>query len=483
MEYPKIVKSWIDDQEMPGKTNIEKINPANEEILGLISSVSENEVSLAIESAIKSFPDWSRTNVVERAKIIRRTAQLLEQYQKEVAEIVHLETGKSEKDALAEVNGAVELGYFIAGEGQRFYGQTTTSGMPNRSAYTIRQPVGICALITAFNTPIANAAWKIFPALICGNTAVMKPSPDTPYTSIYLAKLMKKAGLPNGVLSIIQGDAEVGKLLVNNPGIDLISFTGSTAAGKYIAETAGKRLARVSLELGGKNPLIVCDETDLDIDEAVNCTVLSAFSNAGQRCASASRVIVLGFTYGEFKETLIQKTKSLLLGTSDSDDFGPVINQRQLDNILQAISKAVSNGATCLTGGERINRPGYFMAPTILENVKPNDPISREELFGPVVCLYKVNDFEKALALANGTPYGLTGAIHTSSIHRIQEFINRYRAGVISINGPTHGSEPHMPFGGLKNSGNGWREPGTQALDTYSEWKTVYIKHNPELID
>lgn len=472
MGYPGVVTSWINDREVFGSTETQKINPATEEILGLTSTASKDEVVVAVESATKSFPKWSHTNIVERAKIIRQTAQLLEQHKDEAAEIVHLETGKSRKDSLAEIGGAVELGYFIAGEGQRFYGQTATSTMANRFAYTIRQPVGVCALITSFNTPIANAAWKIFPALVCGNTAIMKPSPDTPFTSVYLAKLMKKAGLPNGVLSIIQGDSETGKLLVDSPAIDLISFTGSTSAGRCIAKTAGQRLARVCLELGGKNPLVVCD--DADINEAIHWTILSAFSNAGQRCASASRIIIFSSIYEKFKEAMIQRTKDLLPG--------PVISQTQLHNIIQAIDEAIRSGAVCLIGGKRIDRTGYYVAPTILENVKPEDSISQKEIFGPITCLYKARDFEEAIEIANSTSYGLTGAIHTSSIHRIQEFIKRYRGGVVSINGPTHGSEPHMPFGGIKNSGNGWREPGLQALDAYSEWKTVYLKHNPELV-
>src|SRR3989344_4294323 len=350
------------------------MNPATDEMLGLISFVSENEITMAVESAVKSFSEWSRTNVIERAKIIRWTAQLLEQRNKEIAEIVHLETGKSKKDALAEVNGVVELGYFIAGEGQRYYGQTTTSAMSNRFVYTVRQPVGICALITSFNTPIANAAWKLFPALICGNTVIMKPSPDTPYTSFYLAELMREAGLPEGVLSIIQGGSEVGKILVNNRKIDLISFTGSTATGKYIAEVAGKRLARVCLELGGKNPLIVCD--DADMNEAVHWSILSAFSNAGQRCASASRIIIFDSIYEKFREAIFQRTKNLLIGTADTDDLGPIINQKQLDRIVQVVNEAIINGATSLIGGKRVNRPGYFMAPTVFENGKPKDLLS-----------------------------------------------------------------------------------------------------------
>lgn len=479
LNYPELVTNWINNQEISETACRVKINPATAEKLALVSNTTTEQLATAIGLAADRLPVWSNTNITDRAKIIRQTAILLEKHKNKVAKIVHLETGKSVKDALAEVNGVIELGYFMAGEGQRYYGYTTTSAMSNRFAYTIRQPVGVCALITSFNTPAANAAWKIFPSLICGNTAIMKPSPDTPYTSIYLAKLMAEADLPTGALSIIQGTSDVGKMLVSDSGIELVSFTGSVKGGRYVAELASKRLARVCLELGGKNPLIICD--DADIEEAAYWAILSAFSNAGQRCASGSRIIVFDSIYEKFKEIFISKTEKLSVGSSDKDDLGPIINAYHLDSLNAWVRGAVSQGAVCLTGGKEVRNKGFYMLPTVLENVNPKSFISQEELFGPVTCLYRVDNFEEALTLANDTQYGLTGAIHTSNIHRIQEFTKKYRGGVVSINGPTHGSEPHMPFGGLKNSGNGWREPGTQALDTYSEWKTVYVKHNPSL--
>ena len=262
--------------------------------------------------------------------------------------------------------------------------------------------------------------------------------------------------------------------------MDLISFTGSTRTGREIAEVGGKRLARVCLELGGKNPLVVC--ADANLSEAAHWATLSAFSNAGQRCASASRIIVFASVYEQFRTEFCRLTANLRVGSSPLDDLGPVINAQQLHNILSAIDQVKADGVNCLIGGKRLPRTGYYLAPTILEGVNPQHPISQTEIFGPVTCLYRVADLAEAITLANATPYGLTGAIHTASIHRAQEFVAGYRAGVVSINGPTYGAEPHLPFGGLKNSGNGWREPGTQVLDTYSEWKTVYLKHDPAMV-
>jgi aldehyde dehydrogenase (NAD+) len=289
--------------------------------------------------------------------------------------------------------------------------------------------------------------------------------------------------LPAGVLNIVQGlGAEAGRPLVADPRVAVLSFTGSTGVGREIARIGGERLAKISLELGGKNPLVVCD--DADLDQAVEWTLLSAFSNAGQRCASGSRLLVFASVYDSFRALLLQKTRALKLGPRDEDDFGPVINESQLNGIVAAVERAVNEqGVTLLCGGQRLQDPehagGYYMAPTVLENASPDAAISRDELFGPVTCLYRVNDFEHALQLANDTAFGLTAAIHTRSIHRAEAFRERCRAGVISINGPTYGSEPHMPFGGLRDSGNGFREAGTEVLDVYSDWKSVYVKHDP----
>lgn len=399
-------------------------------------------------------------------------------HREEIAKIVHLETGKSYKDALGETDGAIALGLFYAGEGQRLYGRTCTSGVINKYGMTIRQPIGIAGLIIAANTPIANVAWKVFPALICGNAAILKASKDTPATAWFFGKIAHKAGLPPGVLNIIEGRGEdAGSPIVEHPDIGVISFTGSTEVGTYIAGACAKRLSRVSLELGGKNPFIVCD--DADLENAVKWAVLSAFSNAGQRCAAASRIIVFESVYNQFQAMLIEKTKILKVGTADTDDFGPVINEHQLKMMLGFIERTKICGGTILTGGYRLideaHKNGYYLAPTLIENVDSTSEISMTELFGPIACLYRVKDFNEAIFLANSTLYGLTGCIHTRNVNRAVEFTRRIESGVAVVNAGTYGSEPHMPFGGVKQSGNGTREPGTEALDVYSELKNIYM--------
>jgi aldehyde dehydrogenase (NAD+) len=350
---------------------------------------------------------------------------------------------------------------------------------------TVRQPLGVAGLIIAANTPIANVAWKVFPALGCGNAAVLKGAEDTPATAWIFGKLAHEVGLPPGVLNIVQGYGdEAGAPLVAHPGVDIISFTGSSAVGRQIARVAGERLARVSLELGGKNPLVVCD--DADLENAARWVLLSAFSNAGQRCAAGSRIIIFDGIYERFRDMLVERTRRLRVGPGDDDDFGPVINEEQLTNMVAAVERARAKGAVVLAGGRRLtdsaHAQGFYMAPTLVEKVGPQDEISTSELFGPVSCLYRVRDFAEALALANDSPYGLTACIHTRSIHRAMEFTQKVQTGVAVVNAGTYGSEPHMPFGGLKQSGNGWREPGTEALDVYSNLKDIYITIDPGML-
>jgi aldehyde dehydrogenase (NAD+) len=346
----------------------------------------------------------------------------------------------------------------------------------------IRQPVGIAGLIVPANTPIAYIAWKVFPAVVCGNTAVLKSAEDAPATAVLFAAIAHEAGLPAGVLNVVHGyGAEAGAALVAHPDVGVISFTGSTATGRRIQAAAADRLARVSLELGGKNPLVVCD--DADLDRAVHWTALSAFSNAGQRCAAASRIIVDAAVYDEFRQRLLARVASLKVGPTDADDLGPVINARQLTNMLDALARGRSNGVTILAGGHRLEdrdrADGYYVAPTVLEGVPRDHELSSCELFGPITALYRVSGFQEALALAGDSPYGLTAAIHTRNLDRALVFVQRVPAGVVSVNGGTYGSEPHMPFGGVKQSGNGTREPGTEALDVYSQVKNVYLNAEP----
>jgi aldehyde dehydrogenase (NAD+) len=481
---PSVVFNQIGDDLLPaadGRTFTKK-DPATGRTLCEVARSSRADVELAVAKAKAAQPAWAAMTAVKRGDILRSIALLMREHRDAIASLVARETGKSKKDALGETDAAIEMGFFVAGEGRRFYGQTTTSAVPNKSAMVMRQPLGVAGLIIAANTPIANVAWKAFPALLCGNAAILKAAEDTPLSAWAFGVLAREAGVPDGVYTTLHGfGEEAGAPLVEHADVAVVSFTGSCEVGRWIAETAGRRLAKVCLELGGKNPLIVCD--DADLQNAVTWTLGSAFSNAGQRCAAGSRIIVFEAVYDRFKAMLVEAAKKLKVGTGDTDDYGPVINEEQMRNMLSAVGRARDAGAVVLTGGERLRGErygdGYFVAPTIVEHVGSNDEITRSELFGPITCLYRVKDFEEAVVLANDSPFGLTASIHTQNIHRAMTFIGRIQAGVAVVNGGTYGSEPHMPFGGLRNSGNGWREAGTQALDVYSDLKTVYINHNP----
>jgi aldehyde dehydrogenase (NAD+) len=470
-----VIGNFIAGEERETAATLTKYAPATGEPLSEVARSGKAEVDAAIEAAQAAQPGWARETPAQRGAILRRIAQLLERDADRIARIVAAETGKSPKDALGEVGGAIEMGYFVAGEGRRLYGRTTTSAVPNRQALIVRQPLGVAGLIIAANTPIANVAWKAFPALVCGNAAVLKASEDTPETALAFARLAKEAGVPDGVLNVVQGlGPEAGQPIVEDPRVAIVSFTGSTAVGRMIARVAGERLAKVCLELGGKNPFVVCD--DADLDAAASAAALSAYSNAGQRCAAGSRIIVFDAVYDDFKAKLLERTHAQRVGPTDEHDFGPVINERQLNGMLDAVNAARAQGATILAGGERLDMPGYYMAPTLIEGT-----IERE-LFGPITTLHRVSSFDDAVTLANDTPYGLTAAIWTASVHRGQEFLSRIASGVASVNGPTYGSEPHMPFGGLGDSGTGWREAGTEAIDVYSDLKTIYVNHDPSLV-
>jgi aldehyde dehydrogenase (NAD+) len=484
---PGFIANWIDGRQcgaVSGET-FGKLSPVTGKELFRAARSGGEEVRVSIEAARKAQSCWADMTPVRRGEVLMDIVQGMRRSQKDIAQIVSVETGMSFQAAIGEAGGAIAQGEFMAGEGRRLYGRTTTSAVAGKYAMTIRQPLGVAGLIIAANTPIANIAWKVFPALICGNAAILKAAEDTPATAWFFGKIAHDCGLPPGVLNIIQGyGEEAGAPLVADPGVDVISFTGSTEVGRQIASIAGKRLAKVSLELGGKNPLIVCD--DADMENALRWVLLSAFSNAGQRCAAASRIIIFHAVYEAFRDALVHRTRSLRVGPGDDDDFGPVINEQQLKHMLDAVESARHRGATVLTGGFRLDdsahEKGFFMAPTLLENVHPHDPISTTELFGPIACLYRVGDFAEALGLANDSPYGLTACIHTRSIHRATEFTRKIQSGVAVVNAGTYGSEPHMPFGGLKQSGNGWREPGTEALDVYSDLKDVYINIDSRLL-
>ncbi len=483
MSYPKFAPHFIADAEVASDRDMfEKLCPIDGRIVAHVATGGAAEVRRAVDAAAMAAEAWAFVPAPKRGAVIGRAAALLREREAAFGAIIHTETGKPWKNAVAEVASSIDLGVFMESEGSRFYGKTMPSPILHRSVQTLRSPIGVCAAIMPFNSPLAGIAWKVFPALLCGNAVVVKSHELTPYTAVAFGHLLRDAGLPSGLYSAVQGfGAEVGGPLIEDSRVGIVSFTGSSATGKLIQRKVSERrvLAKVCLELGGKNPLVVCDDADLGL--AAEHAVASAFIDAGQRCASGSRLVVFDRVYDEFRRAFLARVAALKVGSGPEDDCGPVISRASLDRLLMQVSTSQTRGAKVIAGGGCVESlaPGYYMQPTVLEDVFPDDEISQHELFGPVTCLYRARDFDAAVRLANSTDYGLTGAIHTTSMHRAQEFIAQYRGGLVSINGPTYGAGPHMPFGGIKNSGNGFREPGTEALDVYTEWKTVVTNHLP----
>ena len=482
-----LVPNWINGEEVKPAENhwLEKFNPDSGKLLSYFSNSSANDVQEAIAVADQSLSSWMLTPPVKRGEMLFNLVAIMKEHFSELADCIALETGKPPEDASGEVRAAILQAEFFAGEGMRLYGRSLSSAVPGKQSFTVRQARGVAGLIVPANTPIANIAWKTFPALVCGNTVVLKAAEDSPRIAHLFATLTKKAGLPDGIFNVIQGSGLIaGGELVKNEKVAVISFTGSTAVGRWIGEVAGKRLARVSLELGGKNPFVVCD--DANLEQAVHWAALSAFSNAGQRCAAGSRILVFESVYKEFKKQFVAKAQSLKLGVGSGCDLGPVINKRQQENILNVINKAKVDGGNILCGGFPPSdihlANGYYVLPTIIEGLSHLTEVGCKELFGPVALLHPVADIESALQIANSSEYGLTSAIHTANVDRAMWFAQRVKSGVANVNFGTFGSEPHMPFGGFGASGNGTREPGVEALDVYSELKNISFLTRNELI-
>ena len=472
------ISNWVNGKETSAEVDswVDKFNPHNAELLYLVADSTENDAKKAITAAADAFPAWSELTPVRRGQILTDIVNCMKLHADELADCIAVETAKPPQDAKGETGAAIMQAEFFAGEGMRLYSRSLTSGMPGKYTHSVRQPRGIAGLIVPANTPIANIAWKTFPALICGNTVVLKAAEDSPRIAMLFAQITKEAGLPDGVFNVIQGRGQpAGATLVTDERVNVVSFTGSTDVGRWIAEVGGKRLARVSLELGGKNPFVVCD--DADLEEAVKWASLSAFSNAGQRCAAGSRIIVFKSVYEEFRDKLIANANALKLGIEADCDLGPVVNQRQHKIILEAIEKAKEQGGKVLCGGSAPSEAklssGYYITPTVIDGLATDSELSCKEVFGPVATLHVVENIEEALALCNATEYGLTAVIHTKSVDRSMWFAQRVKAGLCNINIGTYGSEPHMPFGGFGASGNGTREPGVEALDVYSELKCI----------
>lgn len=460
------------------------LNPAdNTDIIRLFPDSGIKDIEDAVKAAGKAFIDWRDTPAPKRGDLIYKSAELLAKNKTELAEVIVREMGKTIPESLGDIQSSIDVANFMAGEGRRMYGQTTFSALNRRWALTKRIPVGVCGLITAWNAPMAIITWKLFPALICGNSVVLKPSEDAPLTAHLLGQLLKEAGFPNGVVNIVYGcGSEAAEALVRHPQVRLISFTGSSRVGKLISEECGRQMKKCSLELGGKNGLIVMN--DADLDAAAKATAAGAFSVAGQRCAATSRVFVHNAVYALFIRKLLLETKKMKVGFGNEPDtkICPIINERQFNKIMAYIEEAKKEGAKLICGGRSLTKgkfsKGNFIEPTIFTDVASDSRIAQEEIFGPVLCVFKINNLNEGIEKINSVDYGLTASIFTSDVNCAMFALEKIEAGCCYVNAPTFGSEPHMPFGGLKNSGNGTREPGLQALDVFSEWKTIYIDYS-----
>ena len=466
----------------------ENRNPADtNDVIGRFPKSNEEDVNRAVEAAKVAAKRWRLTPAPRRAELLYRLGEILIKNKDRFTRDMTREMGKVLKEAGGDVQEAIDCTYYTAGEGRRLHGFTTKAEMPNKYAMCMRQPVGICGLITPFNFPMAIPSWKLIPALVCGNTVVLKSGEDVPLSALNLVKSCEEAGIPKGVVNLLNGDGgEVGPPLVEHKDVRLISFTGSTETGRIIAEQCANLNKIVSLEMGGKNAIIVMD--DADIDNAVEGSLWGAFGTSGQRCTASSRLVVHKKVYKKFCEKLVEKVKKLRVGEGldEKTEVGPVINQAAMEKILSYIEigqkedKAkLACGGNRLTKGEYKN--GYFIEPTVFTDVKPGMRIEQEEIFGPVTCVIPFSTLEEAIDIVNGTRYGLSSAIYTQDVNQAFHAMQELYTGICYINSATIGAEVHLPFGGTKATGNGHREAGTQVLDIFSEWKSIYVDYSGKL--
>ncbi|OGQ68657.1 MAG: aldehyde dehydrogenase [Deltaproteobacteria bacterium RIFCSPLOWO2_12_55_13] len=475
---------WVEAKS--GKT-FENRNPADRrDLIGLFPASGPEDVEEAVSAARKAFGEWRLAPAPKRGEILYRVGELLRQRKEEIARAMTREMGKVLKETRGDVQEGIDTAYYTAGEGRRLFGETTPSELPDKFAMSLRVPVGVCGLITPWNFPMAIPTWKIFPALLCGDTVVLKPAEDTPHTAVKLFELLEEAGVPPGVANLVHGVGEdAGAALVRHRDVRLIYFTGSTAVGREIAAVCGQSLKRVSLEMGGKNGQIVMEDADLKL--ALEGALWGAFGTTGQRCTATSRLILHRQIKKELTDMLVERAEKIKIGDGldESVEMGPLINEAAREKVHGYVQIGKEEGARLLTGGtvyeEGKRRQGYFYRPTLFDRVTPDMRIAQEEIFGPVLSVIEVQSFEQAIEVLNGTPYGLSSSIYTRDVGRAFRALRDIEAGITYINGPTIGAEVHLPFGGVKETGNGHREAGTTVYDIFSEWKSVYIDYSGRL--
>jgi aldehyde dehydrogenase (NAD+) len=465
----------------------ENRNPADtRDLVGIFQRSSAVEVNLAVEAAQAAFKKWSRVPAPERAEIILKAATILERRKEDFSRDMTREMGKVIKETRGDTQEAIDTGHYFAGEGRRMYGLTTPSELRNKFAMCTRNPLGVVGMICPWNFPMAIPSWKLFPALVAGNACVIKPAEDTPLSVFNFVSALTEAGVPAGVVNIVTGrGSEVGVAIMEHPLVRAVSFTGSSEVGRTIGESCARTFKRCSLELGGKNPMIVLDDANLEL--ALEGALWGAFGTAGQRCTATSRIILQKGVYKRFIDELVRRAQALKLGNGldESVEVGPVVSKSQLETVLGYVEIGKKDGARLATGGHRYEqgdcKHGYFIEPTVFADVDPKMRIAQEEIFGPVVSCIPCDGFEQAIEIANDVKYGLSSALYTKDVNRAFTAIRDLDAGITYINAPTIGAEVHLPFGGVKQTGNGHREGGVGALDFYTEWKAVYVDYSDRL--
>src|SRR6266566_2971542 len=485
----KIYRNFIDGEWVEASTGetFENRNPADtRDVIGIFQRSGKADVEAAVDAAKRAFHKWRLVPAPRRAEIVYRAAEMLMERKEDYARDMTREMGKILKETRGDVQEAIDTAYYMAGEGRRMFGPTTPSELPNKFAMAVRTPIGVCAMITPWNFPMAIPSWKLLPAIVCGNTCVIKPAQDTPLSTFNLVRTLADAGVPKGVINIVTGfGSSVGTPMTEHPEVRAVSLTGSTEVGRIVGTTAAKTFKHCSLELGGKNPMIVLDDANLDL--AIEGGLWGGFGTTGQRCTATSRIVVQKGIYGEFVERYVDRAKALRVGNGldETTDMGPAINEAQLKTDLSYVEIGKSEGAKLKCGGNRLEggeyQYGWFMEPTVFIDVDPKMRIAQEEIFGPVVSIIACEDLEDGIEIANNIEYGLSSALYTKDVNKAFSAIRDLEAGITYINAPTIGAEVHLPFGGVKATGNGHREGGIGAIDFYSEWKSVYVDYSDRL--
>jgi aldehyde dehydrogenase (NAD+) len=478
-----IAGAWT--RSVSGRT-FENRNPADaNDVLGLFQDSTEADVDAALDAAARAYPSWRLTPAPKRAELLLAAASRLIEQKEAFARDMTREMGKVLEETRGDVQEAIDMTQFMAGEGRRQYGQTVPSELRDKFAMSVRQPLGVCSMITPWNFPMAIPSWKIAPALVCGNTVVLKPATLTPLSAVNFVKVLEEVGIPPGVVNLVTGGAEVGTRMTTHDEVKVVSFTGSTAVGRLVNQNAAPGFKKVHLEMGGKNVVMIMEDAQLEL--AVDGCLWGGFGTTGQRCTAASRVVVHEKVYDAFVQEFTARARALRVGNGlePGTQMGPSVSEAQLQTVMKYVEIGQAEGARLVTGGRRLeggpHARGWFHEPTIFADVSPGMRIAREEIFGPVVSVMRCRSLDEAIAIGNDVAYGLSASIYTRDINKAFQAMRDMYTGIFYVNAPTIGAEVHLPFGGTKATGNGHREAGTAALDVFSEWKSIYVDFSGRL--